>query len=48
SLAQVHDEINAAGQPQPLVIPFDLQSADPAHYQALATMIERTVGRLFG
>ncbi len=48
SLAQVHHEIKAAGQPQPLVIPFDLQSADPAQYHALATMIERTVGRLDG
>ncbi len=32
----------------PLVIPFDLQSADPAQYHALAAMIERTVGRLDG
>lgn len=48
SLAQVHDEIKAAGLLQPLVIPFDLESADPAQYNALAAMIERTVGRLDG
>ncbi|EGH10712.1 putative oxoacyl-(acyl carrier protein) reductase, partial [Pseudomonas savastanoi pv. glycinea str. race 4] len=37
SLAQVHDEIQAAGHLLPLVIPFDLESADPAQYHDLAT-----------
>ncbi|MDU8502302.1 YciK family oxidoreductase [Pseudomonas syringae] len=48
SLAQVHDQIKTAGQPQPLVIPFDLESAEPQQYHALASMIEHTFGHLDG
>ncbi|KPX41498.1 putative oxoacyl- reductase [Pseudomonas syringae pv. helianthi] len=48
SLAPIHDEIRMAGLPQPLVIPFDLESAEPEQYHALAAMIESTFGHLDG
>lgn len=48
SLTQVHDRINAAGHPPPLVIPFDLETAQAPHYDELASMIEKRFGALDG
>ncbi|MCI3944590.1 YciK family oxidoreductase [Pseudomonas syringae] len=48
SLSEVYDQIEAAGQPKPVVIPFDLEIAGPRHYQELANMIENEFGRLDG
>ncbi|MCF5141458.1 YciK family oxidoreductase [Pseudomonas sp. WS 5532] len=48
NLAQVYDEIEAAGQPQPVVIPFNLETALPHQYDELAAMIEKEFGRLDG
>lgn len=47
-LAALYDRIEAAGHPQPVVIPFDLESATPEQYAQLAAMIEREFGRLDG
>lgn len=48
SLNRVYDEIEAAGHPQPAVIPFNLETALPHQYDELAAMIEREFGRLDG
>jgi NAD(P)-dependent dehydrogenase (short-subunit alcohol dehydrogenase family) len=48
NLAQVYDEIQAAGHPLPVVIPFDLETAVPAQYDELAAMVEREFGHLDG
>ncbi|KPB74557.1 YciK family oxidoreductase [Pseudomonas cannabina] len=48
NLARVRDQIVAAGQRQPKVIPFDLESAGPARYDELATLIDSEFGRLDG
>ncbi|HAF93521.1 YciK family oxidoreductase [Pseudomonas sp. S5(2021)] len=48
SLNHVYDEIEAAGHPQPAVIPFNLETALPHQYDELAAMIEREFGRLDG
>ncbi|KPC33077.1 putative oxoacyl-Acyl carrier protein reductase [Pseudomonas syringae pv. cilantro] len=48
NLARVRDQILAAGQPQPKIIPFDLESAGPARYDELATLIDSEFGRLDG
>ena len=48
NLAQVYDEIEAAGQPQPVVIPFNLETALPHQYDELAAMIEKEFGHLDG
>jgi NAD(P)-dependent dehydrogenase (short-subunit alcohol dehydrogenase family) len=48
NLAQVYDEIQAAGHPLPVVIPFDLETAEPAQYDELAAMVEREFGHLDG
>ncbi|KTC41148.1 3-oxoacyl-ACP reductase [Pseudomonas putida] len=48
NLTAVYDEIEAAGHPQPVVIPFDLHSAHTPQYAELAQMIEKTFGRLDG
>lgn len=47
-LNQVYDEIEAAGYLQPVTIPFNLETAQPHHYQELATLIEEGCGRLDG
>lgn len=47
-LTAVYDRIEAAGYPQPAVIPFDLESAQPDQYQALAAMLKTEFGRLDG
>ncbi len=48
NLNRVYDEIEAAGHPQPAVIPFNLETALPHQYDELAAMIEREFGRLDG
>jgi len=47
-LNQVYDEIEAAGHPQPVVIPLDLETTLPHQYDELAATIEREFGRLDG
>ena len=48
NLAQVYDEIEAAGHAQPVVIPFNLETALPHQYDELAAMIEKEFGHLDG
>ncbi|MGA3680708.1 YciK family oxidoreductase [Pseudomonas graminis] len=48
NLSALYDEIEAAGHPQPVVIPFDLETALPHQYDELAVMIEAEFGRLDG
>jgi len=48
NLNEVYDEIEAAGHPQPVVIPFNLETALPHQYDELAVMIEDQFGRLDG
>ncbi|MEX6665706.1 YciK family oxidoreductase [Pseudomonas sp. W2-17] len=48
NLSALYDEIEAAGHPQPVVIPFDLERALPHQYDELAAMIEAEFGRLDG
>lgn len=47
-LNAVYDEIVAAGHPEPVVIPLDLEKAAPEAYQELAAMVESEFGRLDG
>lgn len=44
----VYDEIEAAGHPQPAIVPLDLSSATPQDYEQLADVIDREFGRLDG
>lgn len=48
NLAEVYDQIEAVGHPTPVVIPFNLESAEPHHYGELAALIETQFGRLDG
>ncbi|KJH81426.1 YciK family oxidoreductase [Stutzerimonas stutzeri] len=48
NLNRVYDEIEAAGGPQPAVIPFNLETALPHQYDELAATVEREFGRLDG
>ena len=48
NLSRVYDAIEAAGHPQPVVIPFNLETALPHQYDELAAMIENEFGRLDG
>lgn len=48
NLNQVYDEILAAGHPEPVVIPLDLQTATAAQFDELGAMIENEFGRLDG
>ena len=48
SLNEVYDQIEAAGHPQPVVIPFNLETALPHQYDELAATIEAEFGRLDG
>src|SRR5690606_11963038 len=48
NLNQVYDQIEAAGHPQPVVIPFNLETALPHQYDELAATIEAEFGRLDG
>ena len=47
-LNAVYDEIVAAGHPEPVVIPLDLETASPEAYTELAAMIEAELGHLDG
>lgn len=47
-LNAIYDEIVAAGHPEPVVIPLDLEKAAPEAYQELAAMVESEFGRLDG
>ncbi|MGE8497800.1 MAG: YciK family oxidoreductase [Pseudomonas sp.] len=48
NLTRVYDAIEAAGHPQPAVIPFNLETAQPHQYDELAAMIENEFGKLDG
>ena len=48
NLNEVYDQIEAAGHPQPVVIPFNLETALPHQYDELAATIESEFGRLDG
>ena len=48
NLSALYDEIEAAGHPKPVVIPFDLETALPHQYDELAAMVEAEFGRLDG
>lgn len=48
NLNRVYDQIEAAGHPQPVVIPFNLETALPHQYDELAATIETEFGRLDG
>ena len=48
NLNRVYDQIEAAGHPQPVVIPFNLETALPHQYDELAAMVEDAFGRLDG
>lgn len=47
-LEQAYDAIDAAGSPQPAMVPLDLGYATAADYAQLADMIEKEFGRLDG
>lgn len=47
-LDSVYDQIEAAGQPTPVVIPLDLESATAADMEQLRTTIDAEFGRLDG
>ncbi|MBP8171505.1 MAG: YciK family oxidoreductase [Pseudomonas sp.] len=48
NLNAVYDQIEAAGYPQAVVIPFNLETALAHQYDELAAMIEREFGHLDG
>ncbi len=48
NLTAVYDEIEAAGHPQPAVIPFNLETALPHQYDELAAMLEGEFGKIDG
>jgi NAD(P)-dependent dehydrogenase (short-subunit alcohol dehydrogenase family) len=47
-LDAVYDSIEAAGYPQPAILPLDLSTATLQDYQQLADVIEKEFGRLDG
>lgn len=47
-LEQVYDGIAAAGCPEPVIQPMDLETAGKEHYQQIAEAIEEQFGRLDG
>jgi len=47
-LEEVYDEIEAAGGPQPLIFPLDLENAGEDDYKGLAEGIHQQIGRLDG
>jgi NAD(P)-dependent dehydrogenase (short-subunit alcohol dehydrogenase family) len=47
-LEQLHDEIAAAGHPQPAIFPLDLSGASESDYRELAEIVERELGALHG
>ncbi|MES2821920.1 MAG: YciK family oxidoreductase [Pseudomonadota bacterium] len=48
SLTEVYDQIEAAGHPQPAVIPFNLETALAHQYDELAAMLESEFGQIDG
>lgn len=48
NLTAVYDDIEAAGHPTPVVVPFNLETALPHQYDELAVMVENEFGRLDG
>jgi len=47
-LSATYDEIEAAGYPQPAIVPLDLKGATLQNYQDMAQTIEQEFGRLDG
>ncbi|MDX1754755.1 MAG: YciK family oxidoreductase [Marinobacter sp.] len=47
-LEEVYDEIEAAGHPQPAIVPLNLEGAAVKEYEEMAMTIEETFGRLDG
>ncbi|MEH6576473.1 MAG: YciK family oxidoreductase [Amphritea sp.] len=47
-LEQVYDEIEAAGHPQPAIVPLNLETATETDYDNLAATLEQEFGRLDG
>ena len=47
-LEEVYDEIEAAGGPQPLIFPLNLENAGEDDYKGLAEGIHQQIGRLDG
>ncbi|MEW6331246.1 MAG: YciK family oxidoreductase [Pseudomonadota bacterium] len=47
-LEKVYDEIEQLGAPQPAMLPLDLATATPAHYEQVAQTIEQEFGGLDG
>lgn len=47
-LESVYDEIEAAGYPQPAIIPLDMMGATRQHYWDMADTIEQQFGKLDG
>ncbi len=48
NLEVVHDRIQSAGHPDPVLLPFDLSERDPERFHAIARAIEEQFGRLDG
>ncbi|MEX1221874.1 MAG: YciK family oxidoreductase [Idiomarina sp.] len=47
-LEAVYDEIQAAGGPEPAIVPLDMKGATKAHYQGMCATIMDQFGRLDG
>ncbi len=47
-LEKVYDEIEHRGSPPPAILPLDLATATPSHFEQLAAMLEKEFGRLDG
>jgi NAD(P)-dependent dehydrogenase (short-subunit alcohol dehydrogenase family) len=47
-LEQVHDDILAAGHPQPIIFELDMLTAEPGHYSVLNDAILTELGSLHG
>ncbi len=47
-LEKVYDEIIRQGWPQPAILPLDLATATPLHYEQLAQTLEKEFGQLDG
>ncbi|MCR4348066.1 MAG: YciK family oxidoreductase [Sulfuricaulis sp.] len=47
-LEKVYDEIERQGWPQPAILPLDLATATPSHYEQLAQTVEKEFGQLDG
>ncbi|HEX7342153.1 MAG TPA: SDR family NAD(P)-dependent oxidoreductase [Rhodanobacteraceae bacterium] len=48
ALEKLYDELEAAGAPQPAIVPMDLERATPADYEQVADTIRAELGRLDG